>query len=202
MAVMAQWGEMVFEISAKSLTPLTNFRTGFKIKNEETTDTSGTPPTNTTGRDTEQITFTVTYSGFDGSDVRRRFGAWRALIGKVNIFYLGGEPFGAQNFQLESADLSACEIDSNGKMIYAEVSITLTEYVKQTNKSTSSGSTTATTTTKNAATAKTAAAAYSRSAAAEPVQITEKSAEATAQSKAAAMSARPSSEEKARVWGK
>lgn len=201
MGVMAKWGEMVFEISAKSLTPLTNFRTGFKIKSEETTDTSGTPPTNTTGRDTEQITFTVTYSGFDGSDVRRRFGAWRALIGKVNVFYLGGEPFGAQNFQLESAELSACEINSNGKMIYAEVSITLTEYVKQTSKSTSSGSTTATTTTKNAATAKTAAAAYSRSAA-EPVQITAKSAEATAQSKAAALSARPSSDEKARAWGK
>ena len=201
MGVMAKWGEMVFEISAKSLTPLTNFRTGFKIKNEETTDTSGTPPTNTTGRDTEQITFTVTYSGFDGSDVRRRFGAWRALIGKVNVFYLGGEPFGAQNFQLESADLSACEIDSNGKMIYAEVSITLKEYVKQTSKSTSSGSTAATTTNKNAATSRTAAAAYSRSAA-EPVQITAKSAEATAQSKAAALSARPSSDEKARAWGK
>ena len=49
MAVMAQWGPMKFEISASALTPLTNFRTGFKIKNEETTDTSGTPPTNTTG---------------------------------------------------------------------------------------------------------------------------------------------------------
>ena len=196
MAVMAQWGPMKFEISASALTPLTNFRTGFKIKNEETTDTSGTPPTNTTGRDTEQITFDVTYSVFDGSDVRARFGAWRALIGEVNVFYLGGKPFGAQIFQLESAELSDCTLNNSGVMIYAVVAITLTEYVKQTKNTMASN--TGTTTTKNASTATTSATAYSR-ATAGPAQITARKMEATPQNKAEALSARPSSKEKARV---
>lgn len=136
MGVMAKWGPMTFEVTPQKITPLTGFKTAFKLKSDANNDTSGTPPTNTRGRELESVQFTVKYAQAAGTTPRSQMGTWRSLIGKVYVLYIGGKAWGAANFQLEAAELTNVVWDSNGNMLEAEVAITLTEYTKSASKET------------------------------------------------------------------
>lgn len=56
MGVIASWGSKKFEVNPKKIYPFRDFSTGFKLKTDANADTSGTSPTNTRGRELEQIT--------------------------------------------------------------------------------------------------------------------------------------------------
>jgi len=134
MGVMAKWGPMTFEVAPQKITSLTGFKTSFKLKSDANNDTSGTPPTNTRGRELESVQFNVKYVRAAGTEPRSQMGTWRSLIGKVHVLYVGGKAWGAANFQLETVELANVVWDSNGNMLEAEVAITLTEYTKSTSK--------------------------------------------------------------------
>ena len=134
MGIMAKWGPMTFEITPQKITSLTGFKTSFKLKTDANNDTSGTPPTNTRGRELETVQFNVKYVQAAGVTPRSQIGTWRSLIGKVYVLYIGGKAWGAANFQLEAVDLTNVVWDGKGNMLEVEATITLTEYEKSTGK--------------------------------------------------------------------
>ena len=105
MGVIASWGTKKFEVNPKKIYPFRDFSTGFKLKTDANADTSGTSPTNTRGRELEQITCSTYLLASAGVDVRGEFGSWRKLVGEAHPFFIGGVSFGAGNFQLESVDI-------------------------------------------------------------------------------------------------
>lgn len=132
MGVIAKWGPMTFEVAPQKISAIKDFQTSFKLKSDANNDTSGTPPTNTRGRELETVQFSVKYLQAAGINPRSQIGTWRSLIGEVNILYIGGKAWGAANFQLESVDISNTMLDIQGNMLAADVAVTLKEYVKST----------------------------------------------------------------------
>ena len=129
MGVIASWGPKKFEVNPKKIYPFRDFSTGFKLKTDANADTSGTSPTNTRGRELEQITCSTYLLASAGVDVRGEFGSWRKLVGEAHPFFIGGVSFGAGNFQLESVDISEAQLDTNGNFLAAALSFTFTEYI-------------------------------------------------------------------------
>ena len=125
---LAKWGIKGFLISPDKIVPFNNLSTSFALKSENNTDTSGTAPTNTRGRELQTITFTTTYMTATGVDPRKQMKEWYALVGKTYPLYIGGEQFGPPLLQLEKVDWNNYQFAPNGKIISADASITLKEY--------------------------------------------------------------------------
>lgn len=128
MGVIAIWGNKTFEINPNKIYPLTDFQTAFKLKSDANSDTSGTDPINTRGRELETITFSTKLVAGLGVNVRNEFGSWRKLVGQSHPIIIGGASFGAGNFQLNSVDISESELDVNGNFLMAKLSFTFTEF--------------------------------------------------------------------------
>ncbi|MEI3522831.1 MAG: hypothetical protein V8Q36_01225 [Anaerotignum sp.] len=129
MGVIASWGTKKFETTTKKIYPLSDFSTEFKLKSDANSDTSGTSPVNTRGRELEQITFSSRILAAAGINVRGEFGSWRKLVGEVHPLIIGGASFGAGNFQLESVSISETVLDLEGNFIAATLSFTFSEYI-------------------------------------------------------------------------
>lgn len=129
MGVIASWGIKKFEINPQKIYPFSDFSTAFKLKTDANADTSGTSPTNTRGRELEQITCSTRLLASAGVLVRNEFGSWRKLVGEAHPLIIGGASFGVGNFQLESVSISETELDMNGNFIAATLSFTFTEYI-------------------------------------------------------------------------
>lgn len=125
---LAKWGVKGFLISPDKIVPFNNLSTSFALKSENNTDTSGTAPTNTRGRELQTITFSTTYMTATGVDPRKQMKEWYALIGKTYPLYVGGVQFGPPLLQLESVDWSNYQFAPNGTIISVDASITLKEY--------------------------------------------------------------------------
>lgn len=178
----AKWGPKGFLVSPKKIVPLRNLTTSFALKAEENNDTSGTPTTNTRGRELQSITLETTYMTAAGVNPRAQIKEWYELIGGTYPLYIGGERFGPELMQLEKVDVSNVILDDLGRFISVDLSISLKEYVPASTKASEkdpvasvSTSTSATTNSKTSTTKQTA----------------------TESNKSAAMSAKPSTEEKA-----
>lgn len=128
MGVMGTWGPKKFEVNTKSLTPISDLTTAYKLKSDANSDTSGTKPTNTRGRELESVTFNVKYLVAAGINVRVEFGSWRELIGQSYPLIIGGVRFGPEKFELQSASISDTALDTNGNFLAATVALSFKEF--------------------------------------------------------------------------
>lgn len=152
MGTIATWGKKKFEITNDKIYPLTDFETSFTLKTDANSDTSGTAPVNTRGRELEPITFKTRCLAAAGVLVRNEIGSWRGLVGQSNPLIIGGASFGAGNFQLQKVGVSEVDLDSNGTFIAATLSFTFQEFIesnvaataKPTTATSTKGATTAT----------------------------------------------------------
>lgn len=129
MGLMGSWGAKKFEVNTKSLTAITGLTTAYKLKADANNDTSGTTPTNTRGRELEEVSFSVKYLAATGINVRAEFGSWRNLIGQSYPLIIGGVRFGPEKFELQSASISDTALDTNGTFIAATVALAFKEFV-------------------------------------------------------------------------
>ncbi len=128
MGVIATWGNKKFEVTPNRIYPFNDFATSFKLKTDANSDTSGTTPTNTRGRELEEIKISTRCLAVAGVNVRNEMGSWRKLVGETYPLLIGGASFGAGEFQLESVDISETQLDGNGNFLAATLSFTFREF--------------------------------------------------------------------------
>ena len=171
----AKWGSKGFIVGPGKVVPLSNLSTSVELKSESNNDTSGTPPTNTRGRELQTITLETTYLAAAGVDPRGQIEEWQSLIGEKNSLYIQGRRFGPKQMQLTRVDVSNVVFSNGGAFLSADVAITLVEYVPP----------------NTAVSAKSGGSAYKSS-------TSTKKASTSSGSKSGALAAKPSTDDKAK----
>lgn len=128
MAYQARWGPKGFIISASKIVGIEDFKTAYALKTDTNADTSGTPPTNTKGRELQTVSFSTTYLREAGTDPRGQLAEWYAQVGNAYPLYLGEKTFGPPKLQLQNVDVSDVLLDNAGNMIKCKVGLTFKEY--------------------------------------------------------------------------
>ena len=124
----AKWGPKGFRLSGKPIVPFWGLQTGYALKSGNNLDTSGTEPTNTTGRDAQVISFNTCYSPLLGTDPKAQMHSWYELSEDVWPFYIGGQQFGPPLLQLQDVQWNNYKLDATGRIVYVEAAITLREW--------------------------------------------------------------------------
>lgn len=124
----AKWGPKGFQYKEGKVVPFRNLSTSYALKDGNNYDTSGTEPTNTTGRQVQVITFDTQYAAYLGTDPKAQMHEWYDLMEDVWPFYIGGEQFGPPLLQLQSVDWSNYQIAGDGTMLSVDATITLREW--------------------------------------------------------------------------
>ena len=128
MDYFAKWGPKGFLYSDTKIVPFWGLSTGYALKSGNNLDTSGTEPTNTTGRDAQTITFNTRYALYLGTDPKAQMHEWYDLAEDVWPFYVGGQQFGPPLLQLQDVQWSNHVIDASGRLISVDATITLREW--------------------------------------------------------------------------
>lgn len=124
----AKWGPKGFLYSEGKTVPFKNLSTSYALKDGNNYDTSGTEPTNTTGRKVQVITFDTQYATYLGTDPKAQMHEWYDLMEDVWPFYIGGQQFGPPLLQLQSVDWKNYQVVGAGTMLSVEATITLREW--------------------------------------------------------------------------
>ena len=124
----AKWGPKGFLYSDGKTVPFKNLSTSYALKDGNNYDTSGTEPTNTTGRKVQVITFDTQYATYLGTDPKAQMHEWYDLMEDVWPFYIGGQQFGPPLLQLQSVDWKNYQVVGAGTMLSVEATITLREW--------------------------------------------------------------------------
>lgn len=131
MAYTAKWKSKGFLISPNKVVPFENLKTSFALKTDTNSDTSGTPSTNTLGRELQEITFETMYSRALGTDPRAQIEDWNANIGGIDTLYIKGKPFGADKLQLIKVDVTETKLSATGEFLSVRLALTFKEYQSQ-----------------------------------------------------------------------
>lgn len=127
MIFTAKWGPNGFTVSQGVLVPFDGFQTGVTLKKDSENDTSGTPPTNTRGRELQVMSFSTTYLRAAGVDPRKKYADWEAELGNAYPLMIGGERFGPPRMKLTDVKLADLMLSPGGVFLGLKVSITLEE---------------------------------------------------------------------------
>lgn len=128
MIFTARWGPKGFTVSPSMIVPFNGFSTSLTLKKDSENDTSGTPPTNTRGRELRPITFETVYLAAAGVDPRDQVAQWEAQLGNSYPLYIGEKRFGPPKMTLTNVDTSEVQFTATGQWISCKVALTLEEY--------------------------------------------------------------------------
>lgn len=128
MGYQAKWGPKGFIISTSKIVGIEDLQTAYALKTDTNEDTSGTPPTNTKGRELQSVSFSTTYLRATGTDPREQLSEWYAQVGNAYPLYLGGKIFGPPKLQLQSVNVSDVKLDNSGNMLACKVALDFKEY--------------------------------------------------------------------------
>lgn len=127
MATMAKWGSKTWAVSTKKVVALEGLSFSYSQVADNNTSTEEKKTTNERGTDLFPLSFTTVLHSGAGVDVRKEIESWKALVTKVNYFYLGGKKLGPK-LQLRKVSVSNVKIDDFGRMRLATLSFELKEY--------------------------------------------------------------------------
>ena len=127
MATMAKWGSKTWAVSTKKVVALEGLSFSYSQVADNNTSTEEKKTTNERGTDLFPLSFTTMLHSGAGVDVRKEIESWKALVTKVNYFYLGGKKLGPK-LQLRKVSVSNVKIDDFGRMRLATLSFELKEY--------------------------------------------------------------------------
>ena len=97
------------------------------MKSDSKNDTSGKNPTNTRGKETQQITLSTTYLRAAGVDPLAQYNEWCGELGKSYPLYIGGKKFGPAKVELSSVNISQSTLLPSGEFVGIKLSLTFTE---------------------------------------------------------------------------
>ena len=127
MATMAKWGPKTWAVSAKKVVALEGLSFSYTQVADENTSTEEKKTTNERGTELFPLSFTTTLHSGAGVDVRAEIESWKALVTKVNYFYLGGKKLGPK-LQLRKVSVDVEKMDDLGRMRLAVLSFEFKEY--------------------------------------------------------------------------
>lgn len=132
MAQKASWGPKSFETTPRSIRPFSGFTTSVTLKEDSENDTSGTPPTNTRGRELQPLSFETLCVKAAGVDPMAEYVEWCNLVGQNHPFYLGGVKLGpADRFILKSVGVAETEHAEDGTVICMKLSLAFVEFTEK-----------------------------------------------------------------------
>ena len=127
MATMAKWGSKTWEVSGKRIFALEGLAFSYTQVADNNTSTEDKKTTNERGTELFPLSFsTVLHSGA-GVDVRAEIESWKALVTKVNPFYLNGKRLGPK-LQLRKVAVSNTKTDDFGRLRLATLTFEFKEY--------------------------------------------------------------------------
>lgn len=127
MATIAKWGSKTWAVSAKKVVALEGLSFSYSQVADNNSSTEDKKPTNERGTELFPLSFTTTLHSGAGVDVRAEIESWKALVTKVNYFYLGGKKLGPK-LQLRKVAVSDIKLDDLGRMRLATLSFEFKEY--------------------------------------------------------------------------
>ena len=127
MATMAKWGPKTWAVTPQKVVALEGLAFSYSQVADNNTSTEEKKTTNERGTDLFPLSFTTVLHSGAGVDVRKEIESWKALVTKVNYFYLGGKKLGPK-LQLRKVSVSNVKIDDFGRMRLATLSFELKEY--------------------------------------------------------------------------
>lgn len=127
MATIAKWGAKTWAVSSKKVVALEGLSFSYTQVADNNTSTEEKKTTNERGTELFPLTFTTVLHSGAGVDVRKEIESWKALVTKVNYFYLGGKKLGPK-LQLRKVDVSNVKLDDLGRMRLATLSFEFKEY--------------------------------------------------------------------------
>lgn len=127
MATMAKWGSKTWAVSSKKVVALEGLSFSYTQVADENTSTEEKKTTNERGTELFPLSFTTTLHSGAGVDVRAEIESWKALVTKVNYFYLGGKKLGPK-LQLRKVSVDNVKLDDLGRMRLATLSFEFKEY--------------------------------------------------------------------------
>ena len=126
---LAKWGNKGFLVSPSKIVPLLSLSTGFARKSDTNNDTSGQPTTNTRGIELQSIQLNTRYVAGMGVDPRGQIEEWKQQFGKHYPLTINGQQFGPDLLELVSVDVSNIILDNTGRFISVDIAVTLEEYI-------------------------------------------------------------------------
>lgn len=127
MATMAKWGSKTWTVSRKKVVALEGLSFSYTQVADNNTSTEEKKTTNERGTELFPLSFTTVLHSGAGVDVRAEIDSWKALVTKVNYFYLNGKKLGPQ-LQLRKVAVSNVKLDDLGRMRLATLSFEFKEY--------------------------------------------------------------------------
>lgn len=127
MATMAKWGSKKWAVSSKKVVALEGLSFSYSQVADNNTSTEEKKTTNERGTELFPLSFTTTLHSGAGVDVRAEIESWKALVTKVNYFYLGGKKLGPK-LQLRKVAVSNTKLDDLGRIRLATLSFEFKEY--------------------------------------------------------------------------
>ena len=128
MEYTALWGPKGFIVSPEKIVPLNDLTTSIALKQDNGTDTSGTSPTNTKGKEPQTISLSTTYVKSAGVDPRSQIEEWEKEVGNAYSLYIGGVRFGPKKLKLTKVDVTNIVLSPKGVFLSTKVAVTLEEY--------------------------------------------------------------------------
>ena len=114
-------------ISSKQVVALEGLAFSYEQVADENTSTEDKKTTNERGTELFPLSFTTVLHSGAGVDVWAEIQNWKALVTKVNYFYLGGKKLGPK-LQLRKVAVSNTKVDGKGRLLLATLSFTFKEY--------------------------------------------------------------------------
>lgn len=127
MATMAKWGPKTWAVSSKKVVALEDLSFSYAQVADNNTSTEDKKTTNERGTELFPLSFTTTLHSGAGVDVRAEIESWKALVTKVNYFYLGGKKLGPK-LQLRKVSVGNVQLDDLGRIRLATLSFEFKEY--------------------------------------------------------------------------
>ena len=127
MATIAKWGNKTWTVSAKQIIALEDLSFSYTQVADENTSTEEKKTTNERGTELFPLSFTTILHSGAGVDVWKEIESWKALVTKVNYFYLGGKKLGPK-LQLRKVAVSNTKLDDKGRIRLATLSFEFKEY--------------------------------------------------------------------------
>ena len=127
MAIMAKWGPKEWAVSAKKVVALEGLSFSYSQVADNNTSTEEKKTTNERGTELFPLAFTTPLHTGAGVDVRAEIESWKALVTKVDYFYLGGKKLGPK-LQLRKVAVGDVKLDDLGRMRLATLSFEFKEY--------------------------------------------------------------------------
>ena len=127
MATMAKWGSKTWAVNSKKVVALEGLSFSHSQVADNNTSTEEKKTTNERGTELFPLSFTTTLHSGAGVDVRAEIESWKALVTKVNYFYLNGKKLGPK-LQLRKVAVSNTKLDDLGRIRLATLSFEFKEY--------------------------------------------------------------------------